>query len=105
MSDQKCERCGNDKHRGRCKGAGKARKVKSLEEVVERRTAPKPVKLNGHLEVPSGLGFRASVEDDLVCIEQDRPPDDEGVVYTHSLTLAPHEAAQLASWLAARSQA
>jgi hypothetical protein len=60
--------------------------------------APAPVKLNGHLEVPSGLGFRASLEDQQLVIEQDRA-DDDGQSYTHTLTLAPHEAARLIDWI------
>ena len=59
------------------------------------------MKLNGHLEVPSGLGFRASMEDELLQLEQDRP-DDDGTVYTHSIALAPHEAARLIDWIEAQ---
>jgi hypothetical protein len=60
------------------------------------------VKLNGHLEVPSGLGFRASLEDGLLCIEQDRPAVEDGQIYTHSLALARHEARQLIDWIEAQ---
>jgi hypothetical protein len=57
------------------------------------------VKLNGHLEVAAGLGFRASLEDAQLVLEQDRP-DDDGTTYTHMVTLAPHEARQLVDWIA-----
>jgi hypothetical protein len=61
---------------------------------------PPAVKLNGHLEVPSGLGFRASIEDTLLVLEQDRVDGDDGQAYTHTLTLASHEARQLVDWIA-----
>lgn len=66
--------------------------------------APEPVKLNGHLEVASGLGFRASIEDGTLQLEQDRPGDDDAL-YTWTISLAPHEARQLVDWIAAQVQA
>jgi len=53
--------------------------------------------LNGHLEVAAGLGFRASIESGQFCIEQDRQEGE--TIYTHQLTLAPHEAARLIEWV------
>ena len=57
-----------------------------------------PVVLKGSLEVPAGYGFRASIEDDTLCIEQDRAGDD-GQWYTYQLSLARHEAAKLIDWV------
>lgn len=59
--------------------AAKARKsggsvtTKTLASVVAKVTGtePRPVKLNGHLEVTRGYGFRASLEDGVFVIEQD----------------------------------
>jgi hypothetical protein len=62
--------------------------------------APASVKLNGHFEVAAGLGFRASIEDSLLVLEQDRVDGDDGQTYTHTLTLASHEARQLVDWIA-----
>ena len=59
-----------------------------------------PVKLNGHLEVAAGFGFRAAIEDGQLRIEQDRADGD--TVYTHELCLAPHEARQLIDFIAER---
>ena len=84
MSD--CPRCGAAKHKGRCKGSKAAVKA-----------PPPPIKLNGHLEVAAGLGFRASIEEGQFCIEQDRQEGE--TIYTHQLTLAPHEAARLIEWV------
>lgn len=61
---------------------------------------PPPVKLNGSLEVAAGLGFRASLEDAQLVIEQDRSDGDE--VYTHTVALSPSEARQLVDWIAER---
>jgi hypothetical protein len=85
-----CPRCGAEKHRGRCKGGGSVK--------VKASPAPDPVKLNGSLEVAAGLGFRASLEDAQLVIEQDRQEDE--LVYTHQVTLSPSEARQLVDWLA-----
>ena len=82
-----CPRCGAARHKGRCKGSKAAAKAE----------APPPVKLNGHLEVAAGLGFRASIESGQFCIEQDRQEGE--LIYTHQLTLAPHEAARLIEWV------
>lgn len=77
-------------------------KVQRRSADSQAETAPQPVKLNGHLEMPSGLGFRASIEDGQLCIEQDRPDPDDGQLYTHSLALAKHEAARLIEWIQAQ---
>jgi hypothetical protein len=66
--------------------------------------APEPVKLTGHLEVASGLGFRASIEDGTLQLEQDRPGDDDQL-YTWTISLAPHEASKLVDWIAEQVQA
>lgn len=84
-----CPRCGAAKHRGRCKKAAPAVAV-----------APPVITLAPvALEVPSGLGFRASIEDGQLHVEQDHP-DTDGTIYTHNLVLAPHEAARLVDWIA-----
>lgn len=93
-----CPRCGASKHKGRCKAANLAKVQRSP---ADAQPGPAPVRLNGHLEVAAGLGFRASIEDSALVIEQDRT-DDDGAVYTHTLTLAPHEARQLVDWIADR---
>lgn len=64
---------------------------------VEKQEVP-PVKLNGHLEIAAGLGIRASIEDGTLQLEQDRIADD-GETYTHSISLAPHEARQLIDFI------
>lgn len=64
---------------------------------VESVPTPAPSKPNGHLEVAAGLGFRASLEDGVMEIEQDRQDGD--TIYTHTLSLAPHEARQLIDWI------
>jgi hypothetical protein len=45
----------------------------SLAQVVDKvaTKAPAPVKLNGHLELVRGYGFRASRENGQIVIEQD----------------------------------
>lgn len=92
------------------KGGAISVKARNASPAQQKESAPEPVKLNGHLEVAAGLGFRASIED--VCadaadqrrqliIEQDRE-DDDGQVYTHTVSLAPHEARQLVDWITER---
>jgi hypothetical protein len=93
MSEQ-CIRCGNDKHRGRCKGGGKAVTRQPKAEV-----APEPVTITAALEVPAGYGFRASIEDSTLQLEQDRV-DDDGTVYTHTISLSSAEAARIVDWIA-----
>lgn len=70
------------------------------QKVLTSREEPVPVKLNGHLEVASGFGFRASIEDAQLRIEQDR--SDGQQVYTHELWLARHEARHLIDWIVAQ---
>lgn len=79
-----------------CEGGSSVKSRPAAQPAAE--PAPAPAKLNGHLEVPSGLGFRASLEDALLQIEQDRP-DEDGQVYTHSIALAAHEARKLIEWI------
>lgn len=52
------------------------------------------VTITGKLEVQPGYGFRASIEDRRLILEQDGQ-DDGGGVRTDSISLAPHEARQL----------
>lgn len=85
----KCERCGNPKHRGRCKRAEPA------------QAAPEPVAITAALEVEPGPGFRATVENGQLHIEQDR--EDEGTVYTHTVTLSRPEAQRLIDWIASHA--
>jgi hypothetical protein len=79
-----CEKCGVDRlidvfrvsGRGYakvCRDCESAGKKKSLKDVVEKAVAkaPAPVKLNGHLEVASGFGFRVSRENGQFIVEQD----------------------------------
>ena len=119
MSDHQCKRCGETKAASdmitragkpsslcrECFGASfrkggskKARKVKSLEEVVERRAAPKPVKLNGHLEVEQTYGFRAAWEDGYLAIEQDQAGEN-GEDVTARLLLTKSDVERLAEWV------
>lgn len=118
MSEHQCNRCGETKaaedmiqRAGKpaalcreCfgasfrKGGKKARKVKSLEEVVERRASrPKPIKLNGHLEVEQTYGFRAAWEDGYLAIEQDQAGED-GEAVTARLLLTKGDVARIAEW-------
>lgn len=61
--------------------------------------APPPaVKLQGSLEVPAGLGFRASIEDDTLQLEQDRA-DGTGELYTHQVSLSRIEAGRLIDFI------
>lgn len=64
----------------------------------QKESAPEPVTLNGSLDIAAGLGVRASIEQHTLELEQDRV-DDDGTVYTHSISLAPHEAGRLLDWL------
>lgn len=74
-----------------CEGGGK---VKSLAEVVDKvaTKAPPPVKLNGHLELVRGYGFRASRENGQIVIEQDA--DDGAATLVFNL----EEFKRLAEW-------
>lgn len=92
MSVASCPRCGNERHLGRCKSKA----------TQEKAAAPPPVTIKAALEVPSGRGFRATIEDELFCIEQDVIDADDGQTYTHQVTLAPHEARQLVDWIEAK---
>lgn len=76
-----------------CEGGGSTMKVALV------TSEPPPVKIDGHLEIAAGLGVRASIEDGTLQLEQDRLADD-GVSYTHSIALAPHEARQIVDWIA-----
>jgi hypothetical protein len=68
---------------------------------VNGHQAPEPAKLGPSLEVPMGYGFRASVENGKLCIEQDAT-DDEGQPRTDNIMLAKHEAQQLIDWIASQ---
>lgn len=119
MSEHQCNRCGETKPaeqmcvRGgkpssickACfalsfqKGAKKGRKVKSIEEIVEKRVRqPKPVQLNGHLEVEQTYGFRAAWEDGYLAIEQDQAGED-GEAVTARLLLTKSDVARIAEWV------
>lgn len=129
MEKTECKRCGESKapedmlqRRGKpskvcleCWGASRRkggkkskraktpRRVRSLEEVVERRAngngQPKPVELGKSLEVLPGYGFRAAIEDDRLAIEQDSGER------TDNVTLSKAEAralfAQFGEWASA----
>ena len=108
-----CTRCNVEKNEShfRPKGRGRSQTCKACEGVDQGEAviaaqpgnghAPDLVtpKLHGALEIPAGLGFRASVEDDTLQLEQDRP-DTDGTVYTHNLTLTRVEAQRFIDWLA-----
>jgi hypothetical protein len=83
-----------------CEGGGS---VKAASSRVEKQEAPPPVTITASLEVPAGLGFRASIEDSALVIEQDRA-DETGDVYTHTITLSSKEAALVVDWIAAQVQ-
>lgn len=118
MSERQCNRCGATKSaeqmcvRGGkpssiCRdcfaasfqeGAKKTRKVKTIAEIVERRTSPKTVKLNGQLEVEQTYGFRAAWEDGYLAIEQDQQ-DEDGEAVTARLLLTKADVARIAEWV------
>lgn len=60
--------------------------------------APEPITILAALELPSGLGFRASLESGCFVIEQDRIGDDSQT-YTHTIELNPYEAFKLIDWI------
>jgi hypothetical protein len=87
-----CTRCGEQKHRGRCK-----RKDATTTETGEPTTAPEQD--GPRLEVAPTHGLRAALAGTDLCIEQDRFDPNDNTLYTHSLHLAPHEARQLIDWI------
>lgn len=82
---------------GYCRPSAQARWLRRHARRCRDR-APEPVTLNGSLEISAGLGVRASIEQVTLELEQDRV-DDDGTVYTHTISLAPHEARQIVDWL------
>ena len=73
--------------------------AKTLADVVEKRAAkPKPVKLDGHLEVEQTYGFRAAWEDGYLAIEQDQAGED-GEAVTARLLLTKGDVARIAEWV------
>jgi hypothetical protein len=105
MSGAICPRCGSARHRGRCKGGGvKGSNPKPTTAKPAPPPNPPPVTIAAALEVPPGLGFRASIEDSTLQLEQDRA-DENGDVYTHTISLSAVEAAKIVDWIAAQVQA
>lgn len=111
-----CKKCAVEKNEVQFRLFGRGRKkvckacegLDQGEAVIAARSsghakpepAPKPATLKGALEIPSGLGFRASIEDDLLFLEQERPDDgDPGMAYTHTLTLNRVEAQRFIDWI------
>jgi hypothetical protein len=92
-TDAACPRCGNAKHRGRCKGGGRVK-------VGEAPAVPEPVRMNGSFEIAAGFGIRASIESGTLQLEQDR--QDGETIYTHTISLAPHEVRELIDFIARR---
>jgi hypothetical protein len=93
-----CRECRGGK--GKRSGGGKAVKAKTASSRVEKQeVAPEPVTITAALEVPAGYGFRASIEDSTLQLEQDRV-DDDGTVYTHTISLSSAEAARIVDWIA-----
>lgn len=105
---EKCKRCGRAKHMGRCKKADIEKVSTSAPSSSTPTPTPAvygsagPVSIAVGLEVEASLGFRASIENGALCLEQDRPDADDGKLYTHSLVLSPHEARKLVDWVAER---
>jgi hypothetical protein len=100
-----CSLCSNDKPDSAFRKFGRGRKKVCVEcesgtaeEGAAVADALPVVKLHGSLEVPPGWGFRASVEDDRLLIEQDAQ-DGNGGIRTDSISLARHEAAKLIDWV------
>lgn len=83
VNGSQCDRCGEPKHRGRCK----------------RHEVAPPAKIGPSLDVPAGFGFRASIEDDRLQIEQDAQTAD-GKAVTQEITLSKREARDLIDWIA-----
>jgi hypothetical protein len=99
-----CTSCETEKRDTDFRKAGRGRKAVCMacEADVAANPAespPAPVKITAALEVHAGLGFRVSIEDGTLQLEQDRA-DDDGKVYTHQVSLAPHEARQLVEFVA-----
>lgn len=122
MTTITCKRCGEDKPAGdMIQRAGKPARLckacftasfgkknrggrvgkgasKTLADVVEKRVSkPKPVKLNGHLEVAQTYGFRAAWEDGFLAIEQDQV-DEAGESITARLLLTKDDVARISEW-------
>lgn len=96
-----CRECFAASLRDRPPKAGvpvKRAKAGNTPRAGQKESAPEPVTLNGSLEISAGLGVRASIEQVTLELEQDRV-DDDGTVYTHTISLAPHEARQIVDWL------
>lgn len=75
MSVAGCPRCGNERHRGRCKTKGD----KKREPKAVATEAPTTVSITGHkLVLERGFGVRASIEDGVLTIEQDQQDADGG---------------------------
>jgi hypothetical protein len=89
----------------KCSGMPMKTSVKTAKKVALVTSEPKPVKLNGHLEIAAGLGVRASIEDGTLQLEQDRVDADDGETYTHSISLSPGEARQVVDWIAQQVEA
>lgn len=86
-----CDRCGGEKHRGRCKGSGNG-KSKKAPVIVEADPAPEAA--TELVQIEPSMGARLRINGHLLEIEQDRAGED-GEVYTHIVTLYPHEARQV----------
>ena len=86
MSVAGCPRCGQERHRGRCK------KVKA----AQPEPAPEPVAISSALEVERGYGFRATAENGSLVIEQDA--DDGTATVVLSRTELRVLAAQFLPW-------
>lgn len=85
-----CDRCGGDRHRGRCK--------KAADAPPRGQQSSEPAGAAA-LQVPATFGFRASAIDKMLRIEQDSSPDETGMVTTHQVDLSIHEARQLLQWI------
>jgi hypothetical protein len=96
-----CELCQVEKVEAHFRPFGRGRKkvCKACESGVTAEGAaiadelPVPIRLGPALEVPMGYGFRASVENDRLVIEQDSPER------TDNITLSKLEAKQLLEWV------
>ena len=100
-----CALCSNEKpdREYRPRGRGLSKVCHACEDGVATEAAaiadelPTPVTLTGSLEVTAGYGFRASIEDGRLVLEQDAQTED-GEARTESITLAPHEVRRLFEW-------
>lgn len=92
MSKQGCPRCGNEKHRGRCKKSAVVDVPTSEEEPAGAAIA--------EFELAAGWPAQVKAEPGWLSIIQTRADPEDGVEYRHEIRLQPHQARQFADRLA-----